>query len=59
MWFKHILRQLRISVKAVVCRKELESEQVVKTVDNAVQTSGHKTRMVAGRDMGQRKGLLF
>lgn len=52
MWFKHILRQLRISVKAVVCRKELESEQVVKTVDNAVQTSGHKRRMVAGRDMG-------
>jgi len=36
----------------------MESEQVVKTVDNAVQMFDHKGRMEAGRDMGQRKGLL-
>lgn len=37
------------------CWNELGGEQVGKTVDNSVQTSGHKGRMVAGRDMGQRK----
>ena len=35
----------------------MESEQVAKTMDNAVQTFGHKGRTIAGMDMGQRKGL--